>query len=288
MSIDSGPESLLKKNKRIAKRNSEADISPDLREHITLSAQKIRVAHKAELADVLKADRAGRLFRSLIRPNRKPVGSLDETSGGAGDGVATLAGELGGLLNDAIRAGTGLLEGPMAILAQAWMATEDGRAVQPNLGMASVAGPVPGTTSQPQPSAASQTLNTTVDTAIPGGHVPAMPAPSPEELELRSIFRRSMPMLLAALSQGGDGYGLAETVITLFGRPRYDQVSGLGKDKIMQLVKAEPDLWAQVAPNEVKFSRFLDEFTGYDAWTEEQERQAKQPPSRRRKKAATE
>jgi len=71
---------------------------------------------------------------------------------------------------------------------------------------------------------------------------------------------------------GTAGRGLAETVITLFGRPTYDQASGLGKDKIMELVKAEPDLWAQVAPIEAKFRRFLDEFTGYAAWTAEQER----------------
>jgi hypothetical protein len=73
-----------------------------------------------------------------------------------------------------------------------------------------------------------------------------------------------MPMLLTAVNQGGDGYGLAKTVIALFGRPTYDQASALGKDRIMQLVKSEPDLWTQVAPIEARFSRFLDEFTGYD------------------------
>jgi hypothetical protein len=112
----------------------------------------------------------------------------------------------------------------------------------------------------------------TVDTAIPGGQAPEMPPASRGEVMLRGVLRQFMPMVLTALSQGGDGYGLARTVITLFGRPTFDQVSGLGKDKIMQLVKAEPDLWAQVAPVEAKFSRFLDEFTGYDAWSAEQER----------------
>jgi len=112
----------------------------------------------------------------------------------------------------------------------------------------------------------------TVDTAIPGGQAPEMPAASRGEVMLRGVLRQFMPMVLTALSQGGDGYGLARTVITLFGRPTYDQVSGLGKDKIMQLVKGEPDLWARVAPIEAKFSRFLDEFTGYDAWTAGQER----------------
>jgi hypothetical protein len=272
MSIDSGPEALRRKNRRIPKRNFEADISPGLREQITQAAQKIRGVHKAELADVLKADRAGRLFRSIIRPDGKPVSSLKETYGGSGEGVGALAGEIGGLLSDAIRTGTGLLDGTLTILTQAWMSRVMGPAAKPSLGMSSAAGPVPGETSQAQLTAASQTPGTTLDIAIPGGHAPEMPAASPDEVMLRGILRQFMPMLLTAVSQGGDGYGLAKTVITLFGRPTYDQASGLGKDKIMQLVKAEPDLWAQVARIEAKFSRFLDEFAGYDAWTAEQER----------------
>jgi len=91
-----------------------------------------------------------------------------------------------------------------------------------------------------------------------------------EEVMFHGIFRRFMPMLLTALSQGADGYGLANTVIALFGRPTYDQISGLGKDKIMQLIKADPDLWAQVAPREAEFTKFLNEFTRYDAWAAEQ------------------
>lgn len=263
LTIDSGPKALPRKNRRIPKRNLEADISPGLREHITQAAQKIRGAHKTELADVLKADRAGRLFRSIIRPDGKPVGSLKETSGGSGEGVGALAGELGGLLTNAIRTGTVLLEGPLTVLTQAWMSTVMDLAAGPNLGTSSAAGPVPGETSQPP--------SMTVDTAIPGARAPETPAASRGEVMLRGVLRQFMPMVLTALSQGGDGYGLAKTVITLFGRPTYDQVSGLGKDKILQLVKAEPDLWAQVAPIEAKFSRFLDEFTGYDAWTAEQQ-----------------
>jgi hypothetical protein len=257
---------LPKKNRRIPKRNFEADISPGLREHITQAAQKIRRVHKTELADVRKADRAGRLFRSIIRPDGKPVGSLKETSGGSVEGVEALAGELGGLLSNAIRTGTVLLEGPLTVLTQAWMSTVIDLAAKPNLGTSSAAGPVPGETSQPQ------LTSMTVETAVPGGQASEMPAASRGEVMLRGVLRQFMPMVLTALRQGGDGYGLAKTVITLFGRPTYDQVSGLGKDKILQLVKAEPDLWAQVAPIEAKFSRFLDEFTGYDAWTAEQKR----------------
>jgi hypothetical protein len=67
MSIDSGAEALPRKNRRVAKRNVEGDISPVLRKHVTQAAKKIRGAHKSELADVLKAD-SGRPIIEHMRP----------------------------------------------------------------------------------------------------------------------------------------------------------------------------------------------------------------------------
>ena len=80
--INSGAEALPRKNRRLAKRNVEGEISPGLRKHVIQAAKKIRDAHKAELADVLKADRAGRLFSSIIGSNGAPVGSLKDPPGG--------------------------------------------------------------------------------------------------------------------------------------------------------------------------------------------------------------
>ena len=57
-------------------------------------------------------------------------------------------------------------------------------------------------------------------------------------------------------------------VITLFGRPTYDQACGIGKDRVMALIKMEPDLWAQVAPVEANFSRFVEEFLTYGAYVD--------------------
>jgi hypothetical protein len=144
MSIDSGPGALPKKNRRVAKRNVEGDISPGLRKHIIQAADKIRGAHKTELADVLKADRAARLFSSIIGPNGTLVGPVKESAGGSGDRVGSLSGDLGGLLSDAICAGTGILEGSLTILTQAWMTTVMGPAAKPNPAMPSAAGPLPG------------------------------------------------------------------------------------------------------------------------------------------------
>ena len=264
MSIDSRAEALPRKNRRAAKRSVEGDISPGLRKHITQAAEKVRRAHEAELADVIKADRAGQLFSRIIGPNGTPVGPLKESSGGSGEGVGSLAGELGGLLSDAIRAGTGIFEGSLTVLTQAWMTAVMEPPARPILGMSSAAGLASGGPAGLELSMARQIPNTTVATAVPGDQAPQNPTSSPEELMLRGVLRRFMPMLLTAVYQGGDGYGLAKTVIALFGRPTYDQASALGKDRIMQLVKSEPALWTQVAPIEARFSRFLDEFTGYD------------------------
>jgi hypothetical protein len=145
---------------------------------------------------------------------------------------------------------------------------------KPNLEMSSAAEPAPEGSSQLPQSAAPQMPNTTVDTAVLGDQAPEMPTSSPEELMLRGVLRQFMPMLLTAVNQGGDGYGLAKTVIALFGRSTYDQASSLGKDKIIQLIKMEPDLWAQVAPIEARFNRFLEEFTGYDEKVDVQPRKA--------------
>src|ERR1035437_6272994 len=272
MSIDSGAEALPRKNRRVAKRNVEGDISPGLRKHVTQAAKQIRGAHKAELADVLKADLAGRLFSSIIGPNGTPVDK--RSPGGSSEGVGALAGEFGSLLSDAIRAGTGLLEGSLTVLTRAWLTTVMEPPAKSKLEMSSAASLIPGGPSRLQDSAAPQMPNPTVDTAVPGDQAPEMPTSSSEELMLRGVLRQFMPMLLTAVNQGGDGYGLAKTVIALFGRSTYDQASSLGKDKIMQLIKREPDLWAQVAPIEARFNRFLDEFTGYDDQADVQPRKA--------------
>lgn len=185
MPIDSSPEALAGKARRIAKRSIEVGISSGLREHITQAAQKIRGDHSAELADVLKADCAGRLFKSLIRHNGKPAGSLKERSGIAGEGVGTVADELGAWMDDVIRAGTGLLEEPVTVLAQAWVAALTRLAAKVNLGT-SAEGPKPEEASQPQPAAAPQVLSTAVGTAVPCGQapeaqVPETPAASPRK-----------------------------------------------------------------------------------------------------------
>jgi len=188
MSIDSGTEALPRKYKRVAKRNVEGNISPGLRKHVTQAAKQIRCAHKSELADVLKADRAGRLFSRIIGPNGMPVGPLKKSSGGSGESADALASELGGLLSDAIRPGTGLLEGSLTVLTRAWMTTVMEPPAEPNLEMSPAAGPIPGGPSRVQDSAAPQMPNTTVDPASLPHTTPAIPlscrAPAPAVAEV--------------------------------------------------------------------------------------------------------
>ena len=69
MSIDAGAVKSPNPNRPSAEQNGSDGISSGLREDIREAAAKIRSGHAAELADVLKADNAVRLFRSLIHPN---------------------------------------------------------------------------------------------------------------------------------------------------------------------------------------------------------------------------
>lgn len=261
MPIDSDPKGAPRKNGRTARKQSDADISPGLREHIIQAAQRLRGAHRFELADALKADRAARLFRSIIRANENPAGSSSEHSGVSGEGAAPVAAELGALLADAMLAGTDLLVAPLEVFAREWMATAMRPASKPPFGTPAEE-PAPEKMPESEPSAGPPVPSTVIDRA-PVANPPEAPTPSPEEIMLETAFKRFMPMLVATLNQGGDGYGLAETVISLFGRTTYDQVSGLGKDKIMRIIKSDPALWAQVAPIEAEFVKFMDEFIEY-------------------------
>ena len=260
--MDSGAEAKPRKNRRTAKRDAGADISPVLRAHITQAAQRLLAAHEAELADHVKADRAAQLFRSILRDG-KPAPSFQVTPGVPGEGVAALVGELGALLSDAIHAGTGLWVPSLTAMAQGWVATMES-AAKPDLRRSCSEGAAPMATSPPQPSAAPQPASTDLDSATSASLAPAAPAASPEEVQLRRFLIQFMPMIVESLNQGGDGYGLAATVIALFGRPMYDQAAGLGKKARLCKLSAEPDLWREVAPIEAKFSRFWSRSTGYD------------------------
>lgn len=265
VTIDSGPEKLSRKGGQVARRNAQAEIGPDLRRDVIEAAEKIYRTHKAELADVIKAHRAVGLFSARIsrdhRESNLPTGisrDADKTS-------ELLAEEVGGLVANAIRAGAGLLEASLVGLAQAWTAsTAVGR--RPSSEGSFVARPSRRRRDVgPTAASAAPVEIAPLDRAAASDDAPKVRRGTREEEMIQGVLNRFMPMLVTALNQGSDGYGLARTVIALFGRPIYDQASALGHDRIMELVKTEPQLWAQVAPIEGRFTRFLDEFTNYDA-----------------------
>jgi hypothetical protein len=219
------------KKRRRQRASAGRGISPDLREHIIEAAHKIRVAHEAELSDRRKADRAGRLFWNVVSDKGTAVAPIHETRPNFALDMDRLADGFAQLVSGAIRTGTGLLAPPVAVLAEAFMA-----GVAPS---------------------ASRTI------ADPGHDRPPATPPTPEEVMLIDALRRHIPLLTTAVRQGADGYAFAATVIRLGGRSVYDQLSGLGADRIIQLIKGGPDLWVQVAPMEDSFLKFLREFVDY-------------------------
>jgi hypothetical protein len=257
MAINSNPELSPKKNKRIPKHRAE--ISPQLRKAITEAAHQIRNAHQAELADDLKANRAGELFTNLLRRN-EPASPTGEISSPSSARVDLLADEVGGFVSDAIRGGTGLLEGSLK-LTEEWLAMLSA----PNDERLPAAD---ATHEHLLPSTASEVPS--IEASVPRDYPSAVPPPNPDEVRIQAFLRQFMPMLASAVRQGRNGYGLAETVVRLFGRRTYDEASGLGDERIMQLIQGEPALWAQVAPIEGAFRKFLNEFTHYETWSAEQ------------------
>lgn len=243
MSVDSDAAILSEHNGRITNQNVDACMSPELREHITQAAQEIRAEHHAELTDVHTADGAVRLFSSIIHSNGFEK-SADVASGGD---VESLAADLSGLLGDAVRTGTGVVAVSLTAVAQELMSTVLRLSARPSDSVSSAEAPVTEEPLKPQHSL------------------------SPDEVRLRNVFKRFLPMLILSVRQGGTGHGLAEKVVTMFGRPIYEQASGVGKDRLMAILRTEPDLWAQVAPIEAEFSRFLDEFLGYDRCVQNRE-----------------
>jgi hypothetical protein len=235
MTTDPSRDSMSGKKRRLQRAGAGKDISPDLREQIIGAAHKIRVAHEVELSDRRKADRAGRLFWNVVCDKETAVAPIQELRPNFALDMERLADGLGHLVSGVIRTGTGLLTPPVTVLAEAFMA-----------GVAA---------------SASRTI------ADPGHDEPPAPPPTPEEVVLIAALRHHIPLLTTAVRQGADGYAFAATVIRLGGRSVHDQLSGLGADRIIQLIKGEPDLWAQVAPMEDSFLKFLKEFVDYKGST---------------------
>lgn len=223
------------------------------------------------------------------------VGSLKDTFGGGDSGGGT--GE-GNWVRDLMQYGSEVLKGPLALLTQALLS----RSMNPAGRSDTAPGPgMPGPTAPggPSPTHVAQApqarpmASATPGVVIPDAVIPAadIPKVSTEDMVLRGMFRQFAPALLTALNQGADGYAMAEAVITMNGRLAYDQISGIGKEKLLDLAKSDPEIWAQLATIEAKFNTFLEEFFSFDDELEEEQEDEEQtapgPASRGlRKKAA--
>ena len=75
--------------------------------------------------------------------NGRTPGRPQKPSGSYGENVGSPAGGVGGLLSEAIRAGTDVLEGSLTVLAQVWMTTVIVPSAKPSLKVSAAAGPYP-------------------------------------------------------------------------------------------------------------------------------------------------
>jgi hypothetical protein len=71
------------------------------------------------------------------------------------------------------------------------------------------------------------------------------------------------PMLIGALDRGQPGDQFAEGVNTMYGPKAYDLIAGIGKDKMLEYLKSNQQVWAQLAARERAVVKFIAEFLAY-------------------------
>ena len=71
------------------------------------------------------------------------------------------------------------------------------------------------------------------------------------------------PFVLNALAQGVNGGDFADSVSMMFGPLVYKQIAAQGKESILKMLQAHPEIWVQLKPLEGKLDHFIDEFLEY-------------------------
>jgi len=94
--------------------------------------------------------------------------------------------------------------------------------------------------------------------AIPAAGPGAPPATAPD-----GMMDQLKPYLLRAISAGQSGDEFAAGVVTFFGEDKYREISSLGMDGILDVLRRQGDLWSLLAPYETEVKSFIADFLAY-------------------------
>jgi len=106
--------------------------------------------------------------------------------------------------------------------------------------------------------------------APPSPHTPPVnpkpeiaPAANKETAAPPTFIEQIAPLLLNALSIGADGGRFADSICVMYGSIAYQAISALGKEGILNAMKAYGPLWQQIASIEPQVATFIEEFLAY-------------------------
>lgn len=135
--------------------------------------------------------------------------------------------------------------------------------------------PPPGTV----PTTAVRTTGT--PTAGQPQETPMQPNPA-----MQAIITEIAPEMLNCLNNGDGGEVFGDWIIARYGSMGIQIARSIGKEGILQIVRGNPNLWAQIQPIEARFATFVDEFLAWTPAAEEEEPPPLEPPKSRRKEAS--
>lgn len=97
----------------------------------------------------------------------------------------------------------------------------------------------------------------------PGGN----PQPGGDMFVPPHLIAQLGAQLLDALQRDVSGDEFADSLVTFLGDPAYDRIAALGHDKLIELLRSVPDLWATLEPHKAKLDQFITDFLAYGEQT---------------------
>jgi hypothetical protein len=98
---------------------------------------------------------------------------------------------------------------------------------------------------------------------LPPAEAPPEPAAEDEDvMKLQILVDQFGGMLISALQRGVTGDAFAEAIETSYGPMIYNQVAGVGAEKLLAALKVHP-IWQQLAAIEPQVIQFVNEFFAY-------------------------
>lgn len=110
---------------------------------------------------------------------------------------------------------------------------------------------------------------------------------------IRNGVRQLGPQIIAAMERGVEGDAFAESIFNFLGPMPYNQIAGLGLEKMIEYLQLEPAVWERLAPVETALRVFIKEFIAYGSGddggaepTAEELKQQEEEDAERKKQAA--